>query len=141
MPELLGYASAIALTTHPLVSKENTFYVHLLVESFCVVFQKHFLKQGIRPSLVLNLFLSFHQISGSCSYKFFLNEKESVLPFPKLCLTNPISLTKSALNSKKFKNVIWEYTFFIRSYFISNLALDSLKFKKLLEVHGKSHRK
>ena len=28
--------------------------------------------------------------------------------------------------------------FFIRNHFVSNLVLDSLKFKKLLELQGKS---
>ena len=32
-------------------------------------FQQCILRQGFRLSLVLNLFIIFHQISGSCSYK------------------------------------------------------------------------
>ena len=30
------------------------------------------------------------------------------------------------------------HVFSIRNHFISNLVLDSLKFKKILELHGKS---
>ena len=47
------------------VKKERTFHVHLLVDSFCIVFQKYSLRQDFRLSFVLNLFLILHQISGS----------------------------------------------------------------------------
>ena len=50
---------------HP--DKGRTFHIHLLVESFCIIVQKNL--QGFRHSFVLNLFLIFHQISVSCSYK------------------------------------------------------------------------
>ena len=44
----------------------------LLVENVCFVFQKYILRQNFMLSLVLSLFLIFHQISGSCSYKIIL---------------------------------------------------------------------
>ena len=59
----------------PQVSKENSFYVHLLVEGFYVVFQKYVLVHGFRFGLILNFYLIFDQISGSCSYKIFLISK------------------------------------------------------------------
>ena len=49
-------------------NKERTFHIHVLVGSFCIFFQKYMLRQGFRISLVLNLFLIFDHISGSCSY-------------------------------------------------------------------------
>ena len=62
----------------PQVNKERTFHVHLLLESFCIVIQKYILQQGFSLSLVLNLFLIFHQISRSSSYKIVLIEKECI---------------------------------------------------------------
>ena len=41
-----------------------------------------------------------------------------------------VTLPKFFYTFRKF-----EYMFFIRNHFISNLVLDSLKFKKLLELH------
>ena len=49
--------------------------VLLLVEGFCIIFQKYFL-QSFRLSLVLTLLLICHQISGSYSYKIVLVENE-----------------------------------------------------------------
>ena len=60
----------------PQVNKERTFHDHLLMESFCIIFQKYILRQGFRLSLVLNLFLILHQSSGSCYYKIVLMKKE-----------------------------------------------------------------
>ena len=53
-------------------SKEKTFQIHLLVESFCIVFQKSILRKCFKLSLILNLFLIFDQISDLCSHKIFL---------------------------------------------------------------------
>ena len=53
----------------PQVNKERKLHAHLLVESFCIVFQKYILRQRFRVSVVPKLFLIFHQISGLCSYK------------------------------------------------------------------------
>ena len=53
----------------PQASNERTFYFHMLVKSFCIVFQNYILRQGFRFSFVHNLLLIFPQISGSCSYK------------------------------------------------------------------------
>ena len=67
------------------VNKERTFLVHFLMGSFCIVIQAYILRQSFRPSLVLNLFLIFHQISGSCSYKIVLiMKKECKNSFCKL---------------------------------------------------------
>ena len=49
----------------PQTRKDRIFRVHLSVESFCIVVQKYILRQGFRLSLVLNVFLIFHQSSGS----------------------------------------------------------------------------
>ena len=54
------------------IKKERTFHVHLLVECFCVAFQKYILRQGFKFSFALPLLLIFHQISGSCFYKIVL---------------------------------------------------------------------
>ena len=79
----------------PQVNKERIFHVHLLAESFCIVFQKYILRQSFRLSLVLNLFLIVHQFSGSCSYKTALVEKEcTYLTKPE----HPISCIKFALS-------------------------------------------
>ena len=45
------------------------------MESLCIVFQKYILPQGFSLNLVLNLFLNFHKISGSCSYIIVLIKK------------------------------------------------------------------
>ena len=46
----------------------------------------------------------------------------------------------SYLNEQQWlKKTVNDYTvFFIRNHFIRHLVLDSLKFKKLLELQGKS---
>ena len=64
--------------TSPQADKESAFHVHLFVESFCIVFQKYILLHGFKLSLVLNGFLIFLQLSGSCSYKFGLIKKKNV---------------------------------------------------------------
>ena len=51
------------------VGKERTFRVHLLVESVYIDFRNTCLRLDFRLSLVPNLCLIFHQISGSCSYR------------------------------------------------------------------------
>ena len=38
----------------------------------------HRLRQGVRLSLVLNLFLTFHKISDSCSYKILRTKEECI---------------------------------------------------------------
>ena len=48
------------------------------VESLCIVVQKYILQQYFRLSLVLNLFLIFHQISGSYSYNIVLIKKSVI---------------------------------------------------------------
>ena len=58
----------------PRVIKERSFHVYLLVESFCIVFQKYILRQGFRLSFVLSWLLIFDQFSGSCSYKIDLTK-------------------------------------------------------------------
>ena len=58
------------------VNKERTIHVRLLVENFCIVFQKYVLRQDFRHRLLLNLFLIFHQILGWCSYEIVLVRKE-----------------------------------------------------------------
>ena len=66
---------SIMAVNSPQAKKERAFHFLSLVESLCIVFQKYFLRQGFRLSLVLNLFLIFHQISGSRSYRIVLIEK------------------------------------------------------------------
>ena len=66
---------SIKAVSSPQIEKERTFHVHLLMESFYVIFKKYVLGQGFSLSFVLNLFLIFHQISGSCSYRMVLLEK------------------------------------------------------------------
>ena len=46
-------------------------------------------------------------------------------------------MSNLVLDSLKFKKVL-ELHVFIRNHFISNLVLDSLKFKNNLELQGKS---
>ena len=62
-----------AVNSHQ-VNKERAFHVHLLMESFCIVFQNTFNDKASG----LALFLIFHQISGSCSYKIVLIERECI---------------------------------------------------------------
>ena len=62
----------VKAVSSPQVNKERIFHAYLLVESFCHVFQKYLLRQSFRLSIDLNLFLIFHQISGSFSYKIVL---------------------------------------------------------------------
>ena len=69
---------SVKVVNSPQVKKETTFRVHLLVESFCIAFRKYILRQCLRPSFVLNLFLIFGQISRSCSCKIVLIRKECV---------------------------------------------------------------
>ena len=57
----------------------TTIRVHLLVESFCIFFQKYVLQQGSRLGLVVNLLLIFHQTSGSCPYKIVLINKSFLI--------------------------------------------------------------
>ena len=45
--------------------------------------------------------------------------------------------TRVALETKKNVQSITGSFLFIRNHFISNLVLDSLKFKKILELQGK----
>ena len=71
-------AKGIKVVNSPQASWERIFHVHLLVENFCIVFQKYILRQGFGLSLALNLFLIFHQISGSCSYEIVLIKRKSV---------------------------------------------------------------
>ena len=61
-----------------IVNKRKTFHIHLLVESFCIIFQKCILRQGFWFCFVLNFFLIFDQISDSCSSKIVLYKRESV---------------------------------------------------------------
>ena len=58
-------AKSLKAVNFPQVNKERKFCVHLLVEGFCIVFQKYVLRQNFKLSFVLTLFLIFHQISGS----------------------------------------------------------------------------
>ena len=46
---------SVMAVNSPQVEKEKTFYIHLLVECFCIVFQKYILRQDSRISLGLNL--------------------------------------------------------------------------------------
>ena len=57
-------------------SKEGAFHAHMLVQNFCIIFQTYILRQAFCLSFVYNLFLIFQQISGSCSYKIVLIQKE-----------------------------------------------------------------
>ena len=67
------------------------------------------------------------------------------------CFPSAASLSRSviqeALGSTQVKLYLFDnvdnltfglHVFFIRNHFISNLVLDSLKFTKLLELHGES---
>ena len=69
---------SVRAVNSPQDNKERTFFVHFLVESFCIVFQKYFLQQGFRLRFFLTLFLIFYQTSGSCSYKLFPIKKSVV---------------------------------------------------------------
>ena len=53
-------------------NKERTFYVHVLVESFCILHKNKILQLFFSLMLVLNLLLIFHQISGPCFYNTVL---------------------------------------------------------------------
>ena len=63
---------SVIVVNSPQANKERTFHVNLLVESFCIVFQKYILRQCFRLSVALNFFLIFDQISGSYSYTIVL---------------------------------------------------------------------
>ena len=86
---------SVMAVNSPQNNKERTFHVHLLVESDCIALQKYILRQGFRLSLVLNLFLSFHHISGlyfykNCSYKNNIQARErpsglSLFDIPLIC--------------------------------------------------------
>ena len=47
-------------------------------------------------------------------------------------------ISSLVLDSLKFKKLLELHVLFIRNHFINSLVLDSLKFKKLLELQGKS---
>ena len=53
----ISKARCIKAANSPYGKKEKPFNGHLLVESFCIVFQKYFLRQGSRLSLAFNLVL------------------------------------------------------------------------------------
>ena len=79
------------------VNKERTFHVHLLMESFCIVFQKYILRLGFRLGLVLTVFLISHQYSGSRSYKTILIKNEFLL---SISITPMGSLRPSRIRCK-----------------------------------------
>ena len=56
----------------PQANKERTLHVHMSVESLRILLPKCILQLFFNLRLVINLFLIFHQISGSCSYKVVL---------------------------------------------------------------------
>ena len=60
---------SVKAVNSPQVNKERTFDVHLLVKSFYIIFQIYILRQDLKVSLVLNLFLVFYQLSDSCIKK------------------------------------------------------------------------
>ena len=66
----------IAVTVNsPQVYNKKDVSWPFIVESFCIVFRKYILLQDFRLSLVLNLFLISHQISGLFSYEIVLMKK------------------------------------------------------------------
>ena len=80
----------------PQVNKERSFHVHLLVESFSIISQKYFLRQGFSLNLVLNLLLILQQMSGSLSYRIVLIDKE--------CNTTPRQQMKKLRWAKSLQN-------------------------------------
>ena len=62
--------NSVKVINIPQVNLKMSSHVHLLVESFCIVLEKYILRKGFRLSLVVNFFLIFDQLSGSCSYRF-----------------------------------------------------------------------
>ena len=68
-------SKSVKAVNSPQVKKGGTFHVHLLMEGFCIVVEKYISRQGLRLGLVLNLFLIFYQISGSCSYEIVHRKK------------------------------------------------------------------
>ena len=47
-------------------------------------FPKYILRKGFRLSLVFNLLLIFHEISGSCSYKIVLIKRKECILYRKM---------------------------------------------------------
>ena len=72
---------SIKAVNSPQVNKERAFHAHLSMASFCTVFQKCVLRQGFRLSLLLNLFLILHQVSGLCSYRIVLIRRKSIIDY------------------------------------------------------------
>ena len=76
------------------VNKKRTFHVHMLMDNFSIVFHKYILRPGFMLGRIL-LFLIFHQISDSCSYKIIQLKKVAMIllfdSYEKLLFCFPFS--------------------------------------------------
>ena len=101
----------------PQVSKERMFHIHLLVESYWIVFRKYILRQGFKLSFVLNLFLIFHQISGLFSHKIVLikrvymglNRQKSLRNLKKRVRVNHVTVEKSVFDHNQVQWPCWKW--------------------------------
>ena len=87
----------------PQASKERTFHFHMLVKSLCIIAQKCISRQCFNFSLVLNLFLFFPQILGSCSYEIVLIKKKCIFQHSKL-LSQP-KMNKKCISTCRISQV------------------------------------
>ena len=80
----------------PQVNKGRTFHIHMLAESFCIVFQKYISRQGCWLGLVLNLFLFTIKFQARVLIKFLL-QKMVVLLLTKNLVFELLRLTTEEL--------------------------------------------
>ena len=81
----------------------------------------------------INLFIRNHSISNSVLDSLKLKKLLELHVFYKKLLYKQLSTTQPEI-SETFRTT----RLFIRNHVISNSVLDSLKFKKLLDLHSKS---
>ena len=98
--------NSVKVINIPQVNLKMSSHVHLLVESFCIVFEKYILRQSFRLNLVLNFFLIFDQLSGSCSYKIVPIETRERLVVAEWSETSKVELIERTRNRKLWHDMI-----------------------------------